>query len=251
MSLTSRIIVGVLSALAIASAASAELVGLRVFQEAPGGPGPAPPGPQRWNYRVYAEFTEPTDMVLSWATGSNGFGFGGIWNITANNTPGSGFTNIPDLLTGDIAPYFSGGATDWDTFMTIGLLYGVHGPGNTDYTNAFPNTPLFIANGTNAWTGPGGAFLFGDVQQGAANYRVDGNDTANRVLLMQLVVNAGEHVHGSIGLTWRSVEGDFILTPNLSFNSLPAPSAAFTFILLGLRGKRMRRHSLEAISCRI
>ena len=89
------------------------------------------------------------------------------------------------------------------------------------------------------------------VQQGAANYRVDGNDTANRVLLMQLVVNAGEHVHGSIGLTWRSVEGDFILTPNLSFNSLPAPSAAFTFILLGLRGKRMRRHSLEAISCRI
>ena len=251
MSLTSRIIVGVLSALAIASAASAELVGLRVFQEAPGGPGPAPPGPQRWIYRVYAEFTEPTDMVLSWATGSNGFGFGGIWNITANNTPGSGFTNIPDLLTGDIAPYFSGGATDWDTFMTIGLLYGVHGPGNTDYTNAFPNTPLFIANGTNAWTGPGGVFLFGDLAQGYANYRVDGNDTDKRVLLMQLVVNAGEHVHGSIGLTWRSVEGDFILTPNLSFNSLPAPSAAFTFILLGLRGKRMRRHSLEAISCRI
>ena len=236
-----KIVAAALFAMAIAPAASAELVGLRVFQEEPGGSGQPPPGPPRWIYRVYAEFTEPTDMVASWGSGFTTFGFGGIWNITENNTPGSGFTNIPNDFTGDTAPFISGTFADWDTYMTIGVLYGTQGPENSDFTVTYANTPLFIANGTNAWTGPGGVFLFGDLQQGFANYRVNGNDTDTRVLLMQLVVNEGEHVHGSIGIRWRSLGGQFIINTDLPFNSLPAPSGSLVLMLLGLNNNRRRR----------
>ena len=236
-----RAVLCAMGAVTMASPANAELAGLRVFREEPGGTGVAPPGPPRWIYRVYAEFTEPTDVVASWGTGLARWGFGGVWNVTQDGTPGSGFTNIPNDLTGDLAPFASGTPADWDTYMTIGVLYGIQGPGFSDYTTPFALTPLFITNGSNEWTGPGGVLLFGDVQQGFANYRVNGNDTDRRVLLMQLVVNAGEHVHGSIGLSWRSLDAPFVSTADVAFTSLPAPSATLILMLLGFRPNRKRR----------
>ena len=233
-----QIILGMLIAATASSSASADVVGLRVFREEPGGPGQPPPGPERWIYRVYAEFTEPTDMVLSWATGSDNFGFGGIWNITDAGYPGSGFTNIPDSSFGNTAPLFSGTFADWDTYMTVGLLYGIEGPGNQDATVVLVGTPLFISNGTTSWNGPGGVALAGNLQQGAAKYRVTGNDSEYRVLLMQLVVNAEEHVHGSLGVRWRPDGGESIITPNLQFNSIPSPGTAFVALILLLRIRR-------------
>ena len=226
-----QIILGMLIAATASTGASADLVGLSVFREEPGGPGQAPPGPERWIYRVYAEFTNTTDMVLSWATGSNNFGFGGIWNITEEGLPGNGFTNIPDSSFGNTAPLFAGTFADWDTYMTVGLLYEIEGPANQDYTVVFTNTPVFISNGTTSWTGPGGVGLAGNFQQGNADYRVIGNDTEYRVLLTQLVVNAGEHVHGSVGVDWRTAGGEFIITPNLTFTSIPGPGTLWVLLV--------------------
>lgn len=239
---TIRCIVAVIAALTIAvDAAQADLIGLVVFREAPGagGVGPAPPGPERWIYRVYAEFSDPRHRVSSWIGASAS---GGIWNILEDGSPGSGFTNIPNGETSNTAPMFSGLGTDWDTYMTIGVQYGFQGPdGGFDYTTVSAGTPLFIANGTTSWTG-GGVFLFPNTLQGHADYRVSGNDTDRRVLLMQLVVNAGEHVGGSLSVGWRPLDGSGVISTE-QFTSIPAPAAHWLLALLAYRSFARRRRA--------
>ncbi len=242
MQQASRILCGVLCAMAVVSSAGADFVGLRVFREEPGGAGAPPPGPPRWIYRVYAEFTDPTDRVIGWGTGIPEYGFGGIWNVSENGLPGSGFTNIPDLFTGNTAPFFSGGPADWDTYMTIGLLYGIQGPNNVDYTHVWPGTPIFISNGSTSWTGLDiGCYLAGNSPQGNGNYRISGNDTDTRVLLMQLVVNAGEHVQGSIGLAWLNPSVELLhFSGNLTFSSVPGPGTLAIFFMSIACARRTR-----------
>src|SRR2546425_7078891 len=109
--------------------------------------------------------------------------------------------------------------------MTIGVLYGYQGPLGVDGTQVFPGTPTFISNGSALWTGQFGFVNLADLSspQGRGDFRIMGNDTATRVLLMQLVVNSGEQVEGTIGLLWRTQSGGFT-TPGLTFTSIPAPS---------------------------
>lgn len=229
----------VLGAFLPCAVSHADLVGLVVFREEVGGSGVAPPGPPRWIYRVYAEFTSSTDSILGWGVGTTEFGFGSIWNITEGGAPGSGFTNVPNTNTSNTAPMFPNLFSDWDTYMTIGLQYGFQGPGNVDYTNVFPGTPMFIANGATSWTGiSAGVSLSPNTAQGYAGYRVSGNDTDQRVLLMQLVVNEGEHVAGSIGLGWRTSPGNLVFSPDLPFSSIPSPHSVTILAFLLVRCRR-------------
>lgn len=218
----------------------ADLVGLRVFQEASTG-GPPPPGPERWIYRVYAEFTLPGDSVSMWGIGSI-LGAGGIENITMNGAPGTGFTNIPDSDLGNRAPQAPFTSRDWDSYMTIGVLYGFQAPGGIDGTQIAAGTPMFIANGSNLWTGASGAAFLSDFSspQARADYRINGNDTDTRVLLMQLVVNAGEHVRGTLGMLWRS-EGFGFTTPALTFTSIPGPNSLLLLPVSIVFVRRRRR----------
>jgi hypothetical protein len=226
-----------------AASAHADLVGLRVFRETAGG-GPPPPGAERWVYRVYAEFTDPGDRVFFWGASSS-LGTATIVNITSAGLPGSGFTNVPDDSSGNRAPDQPFSARDWDTYMTIGVRYGAQGPGGFDYTVIGGATPTFIANGSSVWTTNQGGAGLSDITalQGTAGYWIQGNDTDRRVLLMQLVVNAGEHVAGTVGIWWKSGI-DSTLMPNLTFNSVPCPSCMtilMPFISATLRSRRRRR----------
>src|SRR5207244_3003256 len=108
---------GVVTAAMTSSPASADLVGLRFFREGSYGL-PNPPGPPLWIYRVYAEFTEPSDSIYAWGGGPT-LGSAQIANISITGSPGTGFTNTPNDPSGNLAPDHPYTARDWDTYMTI------------------------------------------------------------------------------------------------------------------------------------
>src|SRR5262249_14740603 len=102
--------------------------------------GASPAGP-RDVYRVYAEFTNPTDRVDSW------FGDAqdplAIQTVLADgSTPGTGFTNFGGT-GGILAPKVPGTIRDWDTYATIGVLTGDEAPFGVDAT-AENGLPSFI-----------------------------------------------------------------------------------------------------------
>ena len=86
-------------------------------------------------------------------------------------------------------------------------------------------------------------FITPDDLQGRADYRVTGNDTDTRVLLMQLVVNAGQFVKGTIGMQWSvdGVIGSGHIVAGLTFNNAPAPGGLALLGCAGLIGTRRRR----------
>jgi hypothetical protein len=235
---------GIVGTLIASTSAHAVLMGLSVFAEAPGGVGAPPAGGPRVIWRVYADFSNTTDRVNAWGAGS-ALGPGSIQNALINGvTPGTGFTNI-GAPGGQIAPNSPGTTSDWDTYMTIGVLYGSEGPGGTDATNQLPGTTSFITNGATSWTpdpiNGGGVFITPDDPQGGAAYRVSGNDTDHRVLLMQLVVNAGETVKGTIGVAWQAVGQIGVTTTGLIFPNIPAAGGLPLLACAGLMGSRRRR----------
>jgi hypothetical protein len=89
-----------------------------------------------------------------------------------------------------------------------------------------------------------GVFITPDDPQGRADYRVAGNDTNTRVLLMQLVVNQGEFVKGTIGISWGTdgVSGG-IITTGLEFPLLPAAGGLPLLGCAALLGAGRRRQS--------
>jgi hypothetical protein len=223
----------------IAPHASAGLIGLSVFREGLYGLPDPPPDATRWIYRVYAEFTDPTDAVGGWGVGGV-LGAGQIRNITADGNLGTGFINIPDDNTGNVAPRNPLTVRDWDTYVTIGVVYGAMGPLGVDGTSYLG--PTFISQGATIWNGAGNALLQNGTTnpQGRADFIVLGNDTATRVLLMQLVVNAGEHVDGTVGLIWRTQFGG-TATTGLMFNSIPEPSTLVPLLAISICLQRRRR----------
>jgi hypothetical protein len=180
--------------------------------------------------------------VNIWGAGSD-FGPGGIKNVVADGvTPGTGFTNIGGG-GGQLAPYSPGTARDWDSYMTIGVRYGNQAPGGLDATNQIPNTPIF-ATGTqwipNQQNG-GGVFITPDDPQGTASYINSGNDTDHRVLLMQLVVNAGECIKGTISIGWQTTGQAGVVTTGLTWTCLPAAGGLPLLACAGLFGSTRRR----------
>jgi hypothetical protein len=237
------IVGGTLGVLIMSAAADAALTGLSMFAEAPGGAGAPPAGGPRTIWRIYADFSSSTDRVNAWGVGSS-FGPGGIFNINQLNAPGAGFTNVGGA-GGQIAPYSGGSTRDWDTYMTVGVLYGNEGPAGADATAQIPNTPQFILNGATSWSpdpvNGGGVFITPDDPQGRANYRVSGFDTDHRVLLMQLVVNAGEFVKGTIGVAWQAAGQNGVVMTGLVFDAIPAAGGLPLLACAGLLGARRRR----------
>ena len=225
-------------AMFLCSHASAVLEGLVVTPEIPG-PGPPPLGSPRVIYNVYAQFDSPTDRVNGWGGGPT-YGAATIQNILANGNLGTGFTNIGGA-GGQLAPEVSGTVRDWDSYMTIGVRWGPEAPDGADCTQQIPFTPTFI-NGTTWSAPPGGGTILAmpDCEQGMAGYRVTGNDTDTRVLLMQLVVNQGQFVKGTIGVDWSvdGVPGSGGIVTGLTFNNAPAPGA---LALIGFAAMRARR----------
>src|SRR5262245_57053196 len=195
------------AAMILTSQAEAVLQGLVVTPEVSGG-GPPPIGGPRVIYHVYAQFDSPTDRVNAWGGGPE-LGPATIQNILANGNLGNGFTN-PGGAGGQLAPKSPGTTRDWDTYMTIGVRYVSDAPLGEGCVVQIPFTPTFISGTT--WSTPAGGggvsiLPFPDCdEQTTAGFRVTGNDTDTRVLLMQLVVNQGQFVKGTIGVDW-SVDG--------------------------------------------
>jgi MYXO-CTERM domain-containing protein len=243
---------GLGSAMILSTGARADLVAntgvntsLSVEAVTSGGGAP-PAGLPRTIYHVYANFTAGTDRVETWGIGGVNFGPGGVENLNALGVgPGLGFTNIGGAVNN--APFEPGTTRDWDSYATLGLRYANQGPvvggSPTDAAGYSPGFPNF-ATGTSVPVPASGmaVFITPDDAQGAANWIDSGSDTSTRVLLMQLVVNTGDHVQGTIGLVWSggALAGSQVAS-GLSFTTVPAPGALALLGLAGLVGSRRRR----------
>jgi len=161
-------------------------------------------------FHVYAEFTNPIDRVTAW------FGTAAdpllIENRAADGTSlGTGFTNFGN---GTLAPEIDGTPQDWDTFATIGLRFGSEGIDGVDRTVASPVFPPFIVGNYLISASAGVSVEQQYDLQGSGGWRVVGNDTALRVLLMQLTVMPGEQMQGTLNVTMRIVQpGSQLRTP--------------------------------------
>ena len=221
----------------VISAARADYVDLAVILESAGQITFAGP---RDVYRVYAEFTNPTDRVDAWyGTPDHPFT---IQNVLANGTSlGTGFQNFGGI-GGTLPPEVPGSVLDWDTWATIGVAYLDEAA--PDYLNVTPGFPTFISG--NSVTADNASVFLSDTTapQGRADFRVIGNDTALRVLLMQLVVNVGEHVRGTINVDGQiGAPGSY--TPfsavGQTFSSVPGPGGLAALVVAGIVCGRRRR----------
>lgn len=220
------------------SESQAAFVGLTAVLEFPSAITPAGP---RDVYHIFAEFTNPTDRVNSWfGTTRNPMV---IQNVLADGaTLGSNFTNFGGQF-GNLPPEVAGGVRDWDTFATIGIRNGSEAPFGNDQTmlSAPPNFSFITGN---SLTAVASLSVPPSAPQGRANYRILGGDTALRVLLMQLVVNVGEHVRGTISVSGQASTAlgveDYTLI-NQTFSSVPSPGGPALLATFLLRCKRRRR----------
>jgi len=208
-------------------------------------------------FRVYANFTSANDFVAI-VQGNIASPFQVQSRNSTDTGAGSAFFNgATPLSSNNLAPYdaSSGGGThQHGTFATIGI-HQVVGFGSyansawSDATGTSPSFPNFIT-GTSISNNNMGWSTTGATEQGRAGH-IDNvtNDTALRVLIMQLSVGTGENVRGTVNV------GGFISTgladnntPFLSlgqtfnsFGDVPAPGALALLGVAGLVGKRRRR----------
>jgi MYXO-CTERM domain-containing protein len=233
----------------LSTAAQADLVAntgvntsLSVVEVASGG-GTPPVGGPRTIYHVYANFTAGADRVLTWGIGGVNFGPGGINNLNAAGSgPGLGFTNVGAAGAG--TPSSPGSTRDWDTYATLGVRYLSQLPAGADAPAYSPGFPAFITGTSLVVPASGMAtFITPDPvnTHGQADFINSGSDDATRVLLMQLVVNTGDHVEGTIGLVWDTTGAGGVVASGLSFTTVPAPGALALLGLAGLVGSRRRR----------
>jgi len=221
------------SMLTTSNPAAGAFIGLRVEQVQSGGGGPPIINPLDI-YHVFAEFTDTADRVLAWGIGGESFGAGGIENLNPDGTgPGFGFRNVGAATAG--TPSSPGSARDWDTYATLGVRYLSQLPAGADEPAYSPGFPAFIIGTSLAVPDSGMAvFITPDPvnTHGRADFINEGADTANRVLLMQLVVRDHDHVSGTIGLVWDGADApDGAIVSGATFTTIPAPGAV---ALLGL-----------------
>lgn len=193
-------------------------------------------------FRVYAVFSNPGDFLTSIA-GSPTLGNMMILNMNAGGTLlGSGFYNpagtnrAPILQPGDPEEFL------WETFVTIGApdFSGIYPTGLSPGFPAFINGASLNSNIVGWFHPPWPAGMAGN---GVVN--VDGLGSWG-VMTMQLTVNAGEHVSGTVaigGLNNNPLAGSttFQTMANQTFNSFPAPGSLAVLALAGLVGRYRRR----------
>lgn len=175
-------------------------------------------------WRVYALFSDPGDFVTSVA-GAPSLGSMHIQSLDSSGQfPGSNFFNQADQ------PY--------DTAPAIGVVY------DGDFAPQFSS---FI-NGNEFINSSYGWFTTGGTPQGqAANGVADVGGSGNwGVFIMQLTVNAGDHVRGTVaigGINNNPLAGGttFQTPSNQTFNSFPAPGSVAVLALAGVVGLRRRR----------
>ena len=93
-------------------------------------------------YRVYAQFENPADRVHRWY--GNAASPMIIQNVLNDGvTLGTGFTQFGGA-GGQFAPKSPGTTRDWDTFATLGVLFGSEAPNGSDRTTLSPGFPVFI-----------------------------------------------------------------------------------------------------------
>jgi hypothetical protein len=192
-------------------------------------------------YRAYALYSDPGDYLLS-VVGSQTAGNMIIWNL---NSQGDGFgagfynpagTNLaPLLMPGDPEEY------QWETFVSIG---GPYYDGSLETSLApgfttFINGPVLNVTNIGWYILPGPQGIAGN---GEANLDGLGNWG---VLMMQLTVNAGEHVAGTVavsGLNNNPLAGaTYFTVTNQTFSSIPAPVGLAVLALGGLMRSGRRR----------
>jgi len=190
-------------------------------------------------FRVYAEFTDPSDRVDTWyGTQANPFV---IQNVLANGSPGSGFFNVGGgASVNPLRPEVPGTPYDWDTWATIGETYEGEGGVPTHLSWSPVVFPPFIFG--NSLTANGSIFLTSDqAPQGLGSFRVSGQDTATRVLLMQLTVLPGEHVQGQLSVGGRVfTDAGYVsfVSQSVGFSSIPAPASVLILSAAWLRPRR-------------
>jgi len=216
------------AAILLCAPARADFVGLTVVREFPNQQTAVG---IRDVFRVYAEFTDPSDRVDTWyGTQANPFV---IQNVLANGSPGSGFVNF-NLFP--FRPESPDSPQKWDTWATIGETYEGEGGGPSQLSWSPAAFPAFI-NG-NSLTAAASVFLTGQLPpQGLGSFRVVGQDTATRVLLMQLTVLPGEHVQGSLSLGGRVMSGseyESFVAASATFTSVPGPATFSAFLAVTL-----------------
>lgn len=202
------------------------------------------PGGDMSVYRVYALFTDPGDYLIAVA-GSPTIGNLVIRNLNANASGlGAGFYNPagtnrePVLQPGDPEEF------QWETFVTIGGPYfdGAYP------TSLSPGFPSFI-NGTELNTNNAGWYqtfhTLGTAGNGVLNPS-GAHPGMWGVTMMQLTVNAGEHVAGTVAVTGVNAiplagATTFQTGADQTFSSFPAPGGLAVLALAGVMGSRGRR----------
>jgi hypothetical protein len=189
-------------------------------------------GTARYVYRVYAAFSNVQDYLIS-TNDSGQMGNIVIQNRNSNDTAlGTGFHNnfsnhsnggltAPSQRDVDSMP-----ASRWDTFVTIGVdLADPNGLG--DQTVLSPNFAQNMGNlfGPAIESNNASWFVPGPTEQGRAGHWAN-----NRVMIMQLTVNAGQNVRGTVRITGINADGSEFTAYNQTFNSFPAPPALAMFV---------------------
>lgn len=239
---------GLAGAMMISNEASASYFGLGVQYYTTVNAG----GQLRSVYRIYANFTSANDYLTA-VFGSPTAGELTIQNCNTLGTGlGSGFFN-PGGFSGNTAPFQSqidaNPDLQWGTFATIGVSIADTGsgvpPANPDETGLSPGFPNFI-NGNQLVNNNMGWFTPGPVEQGRAGYAGDG-DPLLRVLMMQLTVNAGEGVQGTVDVAGVNAGSGSFVIGGQTFVCIPAPGAGALLALAGIAGagggrRRRARH---------
>lgn len=232
---------GGLAALVATDSAKASYTGLSTIHYTTVNVGGGP----KWVFRVYANFTNANDYFTG-CQGSSTLGPVAIKSAVPSGLPGSNFFN-PGGASSKTAPMTPDGVIEWGTFVTVGVSLATQGSGPTsapDMTGLTPGFPNFI-NGNSLVNDNMGWFTPGPVEQGRAGYLGDG-DAQLRVLIMQLTVDAGSTVKGTVavnGVNSGSLAATFQAAGQtfFAFPPPPAPSGLAVFAIAGLHGRRRRR----------
>lgn len=197
-------------------------------------------------WRVYADFTTDHEYITA-IVGSPTYGTMVIETRNADDTgPGGNFFN-PGGAGGNTAPSTPDGEIEWGTFGTIGVSLTSQGTGdpygNPDATWTTPGFPTFI-NGNQLSNGNLGWFTAGPVEQGRSGYAGDG-DLLNRVLVMQLTVDAGDQIRSTVAVFgWQESSTAALSEFNHlheTFTTVPGAGAIAALGCAGLMGSRRRR----------
>lgn len=222
-------------------------------------------GALRSVFRVYAVFNNPDDYLTSGA----GSAILGPLNIQSRNVsdtgPGSNFYNPGGSgAAGNLAPSSPDSPNYWGTYVTIGISDATQGTGGTpdlpaDETGLSPGFPNFI-NGTQLVSSDMAWFTAGATEQGRAGHWGTGTFvnggfilSGYGVQLMQLTVNAGSRVKGTLAIGvdlaggvagGQSIGGQTFSAP-LTWPPPPAPGALSAFTIAAMFGPRRRRTGIS------